>query len=392
MPDKSQPPQPDILRHSKPPRLKAAGIAILCLAIAVVVIGGALRFYNNSRTKAWTDDQLVPTVQTITLHGAKAGADMTLPGDVQAFVNAPIYAQVSGVVQKWFVDIGGKVKAGDVLAQIDPRSYQAALDQARGQLARDSATLANAKVDLGRYQSLAAQSAISGQQLATQNATVGADSGLVESDRANVQTATINLGYTKIVAPFSGTVTSRAVDVGNLVTVGTASATPLFTVTDQHRLRIYVHVPQSALGMFKPGMTARFTVPEYPGRSFTAQLAASAGAVASASGTQLVQFQTDNSDGALKPGDYAEMHITPPAGGGAIRVPATALMFRDAGMMVATVGPGDHVHLKPIHIQTDLGTAVDVGSGLSLKDRVIDNPPDSIQEGDPVHVLAPAAK
>jgi multidrug efflux pump subunit AcrA (membrane-fusion protein) len=175
--------------------------------------------------------------------------------------------------------------------------------------------------------------------------------------------------------------------------VGTAtSTTPLFTVTDESKLRIYVHLPQIYSNLIRPGMTASFTVPEFPGRNFTATLTANARAVSRQSGTQLVQFEADNSDGALKPGSYAEVHLTPPAGAGAIRMPATALLFRDSGMMVATVDAGDHVVLKPITIQADLGNAVEVGAGVSRSDRVIDNPPDSLQAGDKVRVITAGGK
>ena len=385
MPDKSDhsEPEPDILRHSTPPRLRFYGVVALCAAGVIVVAGLATRYYSSMTTAQWTEDQAISSVQTIKLKGTEAGGNLDLPGDVQPFTNAPIYAQISGTVQKWYVDIGAKVKTGDILAQIDPRSYQAALAQAQGQLARDSATLANAKVDLSRYQALAAQNAISGQVLATQQTVVDADAGLVEADRATVQTASINLGYTRIIAPFGGVVTSRSVDVGNLVTVGTASATPLFTVTDQTKLRIYVRMPQVYLSGIKPGMAVEFSVPEYSGRTFIAQLTASAGAVASASGTQLLQFQIDNSNSAIKPGDYAEMHFKFPATQGVIRVPATALMFRDEGMVVATVDDSNHVKMKPIDIRTDLGDYVEA-TGINTNDMVIDNPPDSLRGGDTV--------
>src|ERR1700722_215805 len=150
MPDKSDHSdagmEPDILRHQAPPRLKFYGVVALVVAAVIVAAGLGLRFYSGARTQQWTEDQAVPSVQTITLKGTKAGGALDLPGDVEPFTNAPIYAQISGTVQKWIVDIGATVKVGDVLAQIDPRSYEAALGQARGQLARDSATLANAKV------------------------------------------------------------------------------------------------------------------------------------------------------------------------------------------------------------------------------------------------------
>jgi len=381
MPDKQ-----DILAHHKPRWLKLSGLILLVLALGVAAIGLTVRLVASRDTRQWTEEQAVTPVQLITLKSA-SGGDFTLPGDIQAFTTATINAQVSGTILKWYADIGAKVSRGQLLAQIDPRPYEAALASARGQLAKDAATLANARVDLARYQTLAAQNAISAQQLATQQATVTAQAGIVESDRAAVQTAEINLGYTRVVAPFSGTVTSRSIDVGQLVIANTASATPMFSVTDQSRLRIYVRMPQSYSFLVRPGMTARFTVPEYPGRVFTAALAANAGAIVSQSGTQLLQLQVDNADRALKPGSYAEMRFSVPSSGAGVRVPVTALIFRDNGMQVAMLEPGNKVVMKPIRIATDLGTFVEVAAGLKPGDRVIDNPPDSLQVGDVVRVI-----
>ena len=389
MPDKSN--HADMLRHRTPPGLKRTGIFMACVAVVVAAAGIGLRIHNDRQTVTWTNNQTIASVEVLKLKTVKAGGDLSLPGDVQAFTNAPIYAQVAGYMKKWYFDIGAPVKAGQLLAQIDPRTYQAALDQAKGTLARDSATLANAKVDLARYQSLAAQNAISSQQLAAAQTNVNADTGIVATDRAAVETATINLGYTGIKAPFDGIVTSRSVDVGNLVTVGTAAATnPLFTVTDRTKLRVYVHVPEVYSGLLKPGLDAEFSVSEYPGRKFHAVLAASSGAMSSANGTQLAQFAFDNKDNLLKPGDYADVHIKLPAARGSIRLPATALLFRDSGMMIATVDPTSHVHLKNITIGADLGNVVEINNGVSPSDQVIDNPPDSIREGAPVQVMTPS--
>jgi RND family efflux transporter MFP subunit len=392
MPDKTpdadyhDPAPEELLHHSAPPGLKRWGKIAILVALAIVVLGIGWRIWKSHTTAQWTDDQAVPTVQIIKLGGAKTGGALDLPGDVQAFANAPIYAQVSGYMQKWFFDIGAKVKKNDLLAQIDPRTYQAALDQAKGALARDNATLANAKVDLERYQALWAQNAISQQQLATQQATVNSDAGIVETDRAAVSQATINLAYTRIIAPFDGIVTTRAVDVGNLVTVGTPAATPLFTVSGQSKLRIYVRVPQNYASYIRPGMVVSFTVPQYPGRLFHAELVASAGAVVSATGTVLVQFGIDNAAGALQPGAYADVKFPLPPGANGIRVPASALMFRDEGMQVATVDASNHVKLKTIIISRDMGASVDVGSGISPNDRIIDNPADALRDGDEVRI------
>jgi RND family efflux transporter MFP subunit len=379
---------PDLLRHTTPPGLKRWGRIAVIAAIVIAALGIGWRLWKSHNTAAWTEDQAVPTVQVIKLKTAKNGGNLTLPGDLQAFASAPIYAQVSGYVQKWSFDIGAKVKKGDLLAQIDPRTYEAALAQAKGALARDSATLANARVDLSRYQALAAQNAISAQQLSTQQATVGAQAGVVDSDQAQVSQASINLAYTRVIAPFDGMVTSRAVDVGNLVTVGTPSTTPLFTVADQSKLRLYVRVPQNYAPYIRDGMTVNFTVPQFAGRTFHAALVASAGAVASATGTILVQFAADNSDGTLQPGAYAEVKFPLPVGANGIRVPATALIFRDAGMQVATVDASGHVKLKTVTIARDLGASVDISSGLSPADRIIDNPADALQDGDEVRVAS----
>ena len=371
----------------KPRGLKLIVLGVAVAALAVAGLGLLTRVGDSRATKEWTDEQSVPAVHLIALKGA-SGGNNTQPGGIQAFPTATVNAQVSVTIQKWFVDIGAPVKQGQLLAQIDPRPYEAALAQARGQLARDTATLANTRTDLARYQSLAAQNAISAQQLAGTQASVNSQGGIVETDRAAVQAAQINLGYTRVVAPVTGTVTSRSIDVGQLVTANANGATPMFTVTDQTRLRIYVRVPQNYSFLVRPGMTATFTVPEYPGRSFTATLAANAGAIASQSGTQLVQMQVDNATHALKPGSYAEMRFTVPKTGAGVRVPVTALIFRDDGMQVAMLGPDNKVVMKPIRITTDLGTAVEVGAGLAPGDKVIDNPPDSLQAGDVVRVTA----
>jgi RND family efflux transporter MFP subunit len=391
MPDKNPdagPPEaaPDLLRHTTPPGLKRWGRLALVAAIAIAVLGIGWRMVKSHNTAAWTEDQAIPTVQVIKLSAVSGGGNLTLPGEVQAYASAPIHAQVSGYVQKWTHDIGSRVKKGELLAQIDPRTYEAALSQARGMLARDSATLANARLDLNRYQALAAQNAISAQQLATQRATVEAQAGIVEADRAQVSQAEINLAYTRIIAPFDGIVTSRAVDVGNLVNIGTPGSTPLFTVTDQSKLRLYVRVPQNYAPYIRDGMTVNFTVPQYPGRIFTASLVASANAVASATGTILVQFAADNGDGALQPGAYAEVKFPLPAGAHGVRVPATALIFRDEGMQVATVDASNHVKLKTVKISRDLGAAVDISTGISETDRIIDNPADALQDGDEVRI------
>lgn len=377
--------QPDILRHTTPPRLKFWGVVALGVAGAVAIGGIALRFYHDHEAAIWAQDQDVRTVQLIKLSGVKSGA-LILPGDVQAWINAPIYARVSGYLKRWYVDIGTPVKAGQLLAELETPDLDGQLAQGKADLNTAIANQKLSAVTAKRWDSLLAQGAVARQDADAKDSDLAAKSAMVASARANLTRLEAMESFKSLVAPFDGIVTSRSVDVGALVLVGTPGATPLFTVADEKKLRIYVRVPQTDTSAIQPGMTATFTVPELPGRKFTATLAASANAVVSASGTQLLQFQADNSQGLIKPGDYAEMHFVIPSAKGSVHVPATALMFRDEGPVVATVGPGDRVRLKVITIRRDLGSAVEVGAGLSLDDRVIDNPPDALHEGDLVHV------
>jgi RND family efflux transporter MFP subunit len=378
-----EPTREEILGHTAPAGMKRWGVAALAGLAVVAIAGVAWRLYQSHNTRSWTDDQAIQTVQVIALAKSVNVGVLNLPGQLQAFTNAPIHAQITGYVQKWFVDIGTPVKNGQLLAQIDPRPYQAALEQAKGTLTRDTATLNNARIDLARYQALAAQNAISNQQLATQQATADSDAGVVQTDRAAVDQANINLGYTRIVAPFDGIVTSRNIDIGNLVTPGTPTATPLFTVSDQKHMRIYVNLPQNYSAAIYPGMKISFTAPDYPSSSFEASLVASAGAVASATNTMLVQFGTDNGDGRLKAGGYADVKLPLPAGVNGLHLPATALIFRDSGMQVAVVTPDNKIVMKPVLIQHDMGWSVDVAAGsLQPGDRIVDDPPDSLQAGD----------
>lgn len=382
-----QPTREELLRHQTPPGLKRWGILLAGAALLIAVVGIAMRLIDGRQTAEWTQAQAIPTVQLIKLSSDAKGGALNLPGDIQAFTTAPLYAQVSGYVRKWYVDIGTPVKQGQLLAELDTPDLAGQVQQGRANLINAQAAQQLAAATAKRWDALFAQGAVSRQDKDTKDADLAAKNAAVEAARANLYSLTSQEGFRRLVAPFDGVVTSRAVDVGALVTVGTnAGAAPLFTVSDLSRLRIYVRVPQNYSGYIKPGMTVNFSVPQYPGRSFTATLVASAGAVASSTGTVLAQFGIDNKDGALQPGGYAEVKFPLPAGAKGVQVPATALMFRNEGMQVATVDSKNRVRLKTIHILRDTGAAVDVGGGVSAGDRIIDNPSDALTEGDEVRV------
>ena len=377
----------DLLRHTPPRNLKLVGFVALAVALGVAGFGIATRLMTSHRVENWTEAQAVQNVQILTLTSAKKGSTLSLPGEVQAFINAPIYGQVSGYVKKWYVDIGAPVKQGQLLAELDTPDLAGQVQSARANLINAQAAQRLSAATARRWDALFAQGAVSRQDKETRDADLDAKNAAVEAARANLYSLTSQAGFRRLVAPFDGVVTSRAVDVGALVTTGTGTgAAPLFTVSDLTRLRIYVRVPQNYSTYIRPGMTINFSVPQHPGRVFTATLAASAGAVASASGTVLVQFVIDNKDGALQPGGYAEIKFPLPAGANGLRVPATALMFRAEGMQVATVDANNRIRLKTISIARDLGAAVDVGSGITAADRIIDNPSDSFRDGDEVRV------
>jgi RND family efflux transporter MFP subunit len=380
-------PREQLLAHKAPPGLKRLGILALVAAVVIAAAGIGYRLWHSRETAGWTDDQAVQTVQLIELPKGAKGGGLNLPGDVQAFTSAPIYAQVSGYVKKWYVDIGTPVKKGQLLAELDVPDIAGQTAAARANLVNAQAAQKLSAATAVRWNALFAQGAVSQQDKDTKDADLDSKNAAVAAARANLFSLSSQEGFRRLVAPFDGVVTSRAVDVGALVTVGTGTgATPLFTVGDQSRMRIYVRVPQNYASYIHPGMTVDFTVPQYPGRTFTATLVANAGAVASGTGTVLVQFGIDNKDGALQPGAYAEVKFPLPGNANGVRLPATALMFRDEGMQIATVDGTSHVRLKTVSIQRDQGATVDVGSGVSARDRIIDNPPDSLREGDQVRV------
>jgi len=379
---------PDHLRFTPPRRLKTIGVAALCVAAGVVALGVISRVAADHNLARWTNDQAIPTVTVISVNGGPGPSSLVLPGNIQAFNDAPIYARVPGYLKTWYADIGAPVKAGQALAEIDTPDLDQQLVQAKADLGTALANEHLSQTTAVRWAGLLAQDAVSQQDADTKNGDLAAKAALTAAARANVARLEALESFKRIVAPFNGVVTTRSTDIGDLINVGASASTPLFTVSDVSRLRIYVRVPQSYSAAIKPGMTASFTVPEYPRRTFMAKLAANADAITPQSGTLLIQLQIDNADHALKPGDYALVRFALQPESGATLIPATALMFRDAGMSVAVIGPDGRVAMKTVAIGRDLGATVEIASGLTSTDRVIDSPPDSLRAGDQVRIAA----
>jgi RND family efflux transporter MFP subunit len=368
-------------------RLRIAGIVAVFVAVITVISGVIARNEASDRTAAFSAAQSTQSVSVISPVVGVGGRSLTLPGKLAAFYSAPIYARVPGYIHAWYKDIGAKVRKGDLLATIDTPELDQQIDQAKADLANTVAGLQLSKTTSQRWQSLLALDAVSKQETEEKTGDLAAKTAQVNAAQANLNRLQALKTFAKITAPFDGTVTDRSVDIGALVNAGAqSSGAALFTVADVHKIRVYVSVPQTYSAEIRPGLTASLKVPEYAARVFPATLDSTSNSISEQSDTLLVELLADNSSGALKPGDYAQVALHIPSGANALHVPASALIFRDQGLQVATVLSDNRIRMKSITIARDLGTSVEVGSGLTPRDRVVDNPPDSIANGDQVRV------
>lgn len=371
--------------------LRKVGIVAAVAAVAVAAGGIALRYRSEENLADWTRAQAAPTVTLIRPKATVSANTLTLPANIQAYNSAPIFARTSGYVRRWYVDIGDMVRAGQTLAVLDAPEVDQQLAAARADFQTARANQMLAASTARRWQTMLEKDAVSKQETDEKLGDLAAKNAISSAARANVARLQATQGFTRLVAPFAGVVTSRSTQIGQLVTVGTSSATPLFTVSDVTRMRVFVRVPQGYSSQIHPGMHVSLTLPEYPGRSFDATLTRTAGAVDQSSGTVLVQLEAPNGDRALKPGAYAQAGFPVSATHGAVTLPASALIVGERGTQVALLGADGKAHLRSITIGTDRGNTVDVTAGLSASDRVIDTPPDSLQTGDAVRVDRPRA-
>ncbi len=372
-----------------PRRLRLAALIGAALFGAIVVIGVATRISDARSLRQWTDEQAIPTVVISEPQSGDGKAPLELPAQMDAFTNAPIYARTSGYLKSWDKDIGAQVKAGDVLGIIDTPDLDQQLLQGQADLATAKANAELAATTAKRWQVLRQTDpdSVSQQSVDQFNGDLAAKQAQVNASQANLDRLKALKSYARLVAPFDGRVTARNTDVGALITADTSgTGTPMFTVSDTSKLRVYVRVPQ----VYAPGIhrndEATLTVPEYPGKSFTAKVEADARAITPTSGTTLVQLLVDNPDGRLLPSSYASVSFNIDSGSLGLRVPAEALIFDDKGLRVATLDASDHVHFKTVTIRRDYGKSIEVGSGLGPTDRVIINPPDGLADGDEVRI------
>jgi RND family efflux transporter MFP subunit len=373
--------------------LKLSGLILALIAIGIVIAGITSRASHDAKLKDWTKEQAVPTVSVSPPGGAVEGNQLILPGRFEAFARAPIYARVSGYLKSWKVDIGGAVKAGQLLAELETPDLDQELLQAKADLASTQANVSLAETTAKRWQDMLKTQSIARQEVDEKLGDYKSKQALVKASEANVQRLQALKGFASIVAPFDGSVTARNTDTGALINAGSSGvsssgtgAQPLFEVSNTRKLRLYINVPQNYVSHIRPGSKATFNVPEYPDSRFDATIQSTSGAINASSGTTLVQLLVDNAAGKFLPGGFANVNLQLKEAAGILSIPASALIFDQNGLKVATVNAENRVSLKTITIARDLGKTLEIQSGLSASDQVIENPPDGITDGTLVKV------
>jgi RND family efflux transporter MFP subunit len=378
----STPPPAGVSRRG----LYIAGFSVLIVAVVIVVFGITTRKVADAKLQEWTEKQAVPVVAVAPPDMKGKKTTFSLPGRLEAYTQAQIYARVSGYVKNWQADIGTPVKNGQLLAEIDAPDLDQQIMQAEANLGSAKANSILSDATLKRGQSLITTYAISQQDLDQRAADASNKQGLVRAAQANLDRLLVLAQYKRLTAPFDGLVTSRTTDVGALINAGSGGGPPMFVVSETSKLRVYVNVPQNYAPNVPVGTKAQISVPEYPGRTFPAIVEKSAQSVDIASNATRIQLVVDNSRGELMTGDFTNVNFELPHPEIAISVPASALIFNQSGLHVAIVGNDGRIVLREVTIARDLGNEVEIGSGIVADDRVVINPPDSIATGDKVRI------
>jgi RND family efflux transporter MFP subunit len=378
-------------QHPIRPGFALLGVAVVLL-LAIALGGfGILRRMNDEKVLAKnTDDLAAPSVIALPAKLGSPVDSFVLPGNVSAYTDSPIYARTSGYLTRWYFDIGARVKKGDLLAEIATPELDQQLAQAEADLVTAQASAGNAKVQADRYAGLVKSDAVSQQDTETFTTQAATTSSAVKSAQANVQRLTELQSFEKIYAPFDGVVTARNIDTGQLIDTG--AARELFHLQALGTLRVYSNLPQIYSQSIKRGEKINMTFVEHPGKTYVGTLVRTSDAIDPTNRTLLAEIDVDNRAGELLPGSLAEVHFKTPAAVQSFIVPASALIFRREGLQVSTVVNGNVAHIVPVVIGEDDGATVQIISGLSAGDKVIQNPPDSIIEGEKVFVESPGSQ
>jgi len=377
------------------PRSKrgALWVIVALLVVAAIVVAGIVpRRRATAALRTETLDLAIPTVSVIHPKLGAPLSEITLPGNIQAFTDSPIYARTNGYLKKWYVDIGARVTAGQLLADIETPEVDQQLDQARADLNTAQANYNLSEITSARYQDLLKTDSVSKQDVDNANGDFQAKKAMVASAQYNVKRLEELQSFEKIYAPFDGVITARNTDVGHLINSGAGGpATELFHIAAVRTMRVYINLPQQYSQAATPGITADLTLQEFPGRRFQGKLVRTSDAIDVASRTLLVEVDVDNPRGEILPGAYTEVHLKVPSGAPALILPVSALIFHSDGLQVGTVQDGNRAALTKIILGRDMGSEVEVVSGLTASDSVIANPPDSLISGETVRVVTAGA-
>jgi RND family efflux transporter MFP subunit len=361
-------------------------MVVVALLVLGVVRGINTRIKAAASVKQETGDMAMPTVSVVHPRRGALKDEIVLPGNIQAFTVSPIYARTSGYLKKWYVDIGGRVKSGQLLAEIETPEVDQQLSQAKADLSTAQANLKLAEITMNRYQGIL-KDAIPKQDVDNAVGAYEADKSIVASQTANVKRLEQMVSYENVYAPFDGVITTRNTDTGALINAGNGGTSQqLFTLAATKTLRVFVNVPQIYSRSATPGVVAHLTLTEYPKRQFVGTVARNAESIDPTLRTLLTEVDVDNSGGELLPGAFAQVHLTLASKAPSLLLPVNSLLFRAEGLQAGVVREGGKVDLIPIAIGKDYGTEVEVVSGLRETDNVIVNPPDSLATGTVVHI------
>jgi RND family efflux transporter MFP subunit len=386
MPEQSSDESAERLRR----KIRACGLIALVVALALGVWGEISRVAARSSLGKEAVEAAVPTVLTIKPNRTTLGEELVLPGSVQAYAEAPVYARTSGYLREWRTDIGTQVTKGELLGVIETPEVDRQLAQAQADLATARANESLSNSTNARWKGLLATESVSKQDADEKAGDAAAKKAAADSAAANVSRLRELESFKRVVAPFSGVITARNTDIGALINAGQSTGAELFRIADMHKLRVYVQVPETYAAATNPGLEAELRFAEQPQKTFKAKAVRTSNALDPALRTLQVELELDNANHEIFPGAYAEVHFKLPGNAESLRLPANTVLFRAAGLQVATVDGQKRVKLKNIVQGRDFGNTIEILSGLEPDALVILNPPDSITDGVLVRIASPS--
>jgi len=385
MPEPSADESDKNLRH----KIRRYSLILLVVALCLAVWGEVSRVRARASLGKEAAQAAIPTVITVTPNRTPLGEELVLPGTVQAYIEAPIYARTNGYLKEWRTDIGTQVTKGQLLGEIDAPEVDRQLSQAEADLATARANESLSNSTNVRWKGLLATESVSKQDADEKAGDAAAKKAAADSAAANVARLRELESFKRVVAPFGGVITARNTDIGALINAGQSTGAELFRIADMHKLRIFVQVPEAYAAATRPGLEADLRFAEQPGRTFTARTVRTSNALDPTLRTLQVELELDNANRDVFPGAYAEVHFKLPASAQSLRLPANTVLFRAAGLQVATIDAQKHVKLKSIVQGRDFGNTIEILSGVEADEVVILNPPDSLTDGVLVRISSP---